>query len=198
MGKYRYVAVSPMGVDDGAMTKVDVRLDKAMRVGPPTSVVLATCISKDGRPNIITLGMYMHISNEPPLLAIGVSPRRFSHQLIKVTREFVINVPPVGLIDQVVACGETSGRDVDKFELTGLTPVPAREVRAPLIKECISHLECRLAKGYRAGDHTLFVGEVVAASVDEGLMQETLDITKARTILHKGGRYFEPRLFRRA
>jgi flavin reductase (DIM6/NTAB) family NADH-FMN oxidoreductase RutF len=195
--KRKKVAILDVG-DDGTLTKVDVKLDSALRVGPPTSVVLVTCISGKGRPNILTLGMYMHISNEPPLLAIGVSPRRYSHRLIKDAGEFVINVPPMRLIKQVVLCGKASGREGDKFKLTGLTPLPAKRVRSPLIEECVSHLECRTVRSYKAGDHTLFIGRVVAASVERGMMDGTLNVTKAKTVLHKGGRYFTPKLFYRA
>jgi flavin reductase (DIM6/NTAB) family NADH-FMN oxidoreductase RutF len=175
--------------------KIEVQMEKSLRVGPPTSVVLVTCISKSGKPNVLTLGMYMHISNFPPLVAIGISPKRYSHRLIKETGEFVVNVPPKDLIKQIILCGETSGKNADKFELAGLTPISARKVRPPLIKECVSHLECKVVKSYKAGDHTLFIGKVVAASVERGMFKDTLDVTKARTVLHKGGRYFTPKSF---
>jgi len=181
--------------DGMTVPKVDVKLDSAMRVGPPTSVILVTSVSRDGKPNIITLGMYMHISIKPPLVAIGVSPRRYSHQLIKSTGEFVINVPPMRLIEQIVLCGEVSGKDGDKFKSAGLTPMPAKRVRPPLIKECVSHLECRVVRSYRTGDHTLFIGNVVAASVEGRMMAEALNVAKAKTVLHKGGKYFTPKLF---
>lgn len=73
--------------------------------------VLATCISSDGKPNIITLGMYMPISSNPPLITIGVSPRRYSYKLIEETKEFAINVPSKDLVEQTVFCGRVSGRD---------------------------------------------------------------------------------------
>lgn len=178
--------------------KVDVPLDRAMQVGPPTSVVLATCISADGKPNIITLGMYMPISSNPPLLTIGVSPKRYSHGLIKETREFVVNVPSKDLVKQSVLCGSVSGRDHNKFEEAGLTPIPASKVKPPSIKECVSNLECKVVASYECGDHTLFVGEVVAAHADEGMLKETLDVLKAQPISHKGDCYFTPKLIHKA
>lgn len=168
-----------------------------MQVGPPTSVVLATCISA-GKPNIITLGMYMPISSDPPLLTIGVSPKRYSHGLIKETREFVVNVPPKDLVKQAVFCGSVSGRDHNKFEEAGLTPILASKVKPPLIKECVSNLECKVVASYECGDHTLFVGEVVAAHVDEGMLKETLDVLEAQPISHKGNCYFTPKLIYKA
>ncbi len=172
--------------------KESVPLSRALKVGPPTSVVLATCVSAEGKPNIITLGMYMPISHRPPLVSIGVSPRRHSHKLIEETREFVINVPSEDLVRETEFCGSVSGRDHDKFNETDLTPVAASKVRPPLIKECVSNLECKVVASYECGDHTLYVGEVVAAHVEEGLLRETLDVTKARTLSHKGADYFIP------
>ena len=174
--------------------KVDVPLDRVLEVGPPTSVVLATCISADDNPNIITLGMYMPISSNPPLLAIGVSPRRHSHRLIEEMKEFVVNVPSKDLVKQTVFCGEVSGRDRDKFREAGLTPISASMVKPPLIGECVSNLECKVVASYGCGDHTLFVGEVVAAHVDEHTLKETLDVLKAQPISHKGEYYFTPKL----
>lgn len=174
--------------------KEDVPLSRALQVGPPTSLVLATCVSADGKPNIITLGMYMPISRRPPLVTIGVSPRRHSHKLIEETGEFVINVPSENLVKETVFCGSVSGGDHDKFAEAELTPIPATTVRPPLIKECISNLECKAMASYKCGDHTLYVGEIVAAHVEEGLLKETLDVKKARTLSHKGADYFIPKL----
>ncbi len=176
------------------MKKIEVPLDRALRVGPPTSIVLATSISADDRPNIITLGMYMPISSKPPLIAIGVSPRRHSHKLISETGQFVINVPTKEIVKEVIHCGSVSGREHDKFKETGLTPIPASIVKPPLIKECVSNMECMVVASYECGDHTLFLGEVVSAHVDEGLLKETLDVLTAQTISHKGPYYFAPKL----
>ncbi|RJS89048.1 hypothetical protein CW700_05760, partial [Candidatus Bathyarchaeota archaeon] len=71
---------------------------------PVVSVVLATCVDQRGRPNIITLGMYMPISFDPPLVCIGVSPKRYSHDLIAESGEFVVNVPSIDLVEAVHFC----------------------------------------------------------------------------------------------
>jgi len=177
-----------------AKKKVSLPSDRALQVGPPTSVVLATCISPEGRPNIITLGMYMPISANPPLITIGVSPRRHSHRLIEGTKEFVINVPSKNLVRQTILCGSVSGREHDKFVEAELTQIPATKVKPPLIKECVSNLECKVVASYVCGDHTLFVGEIVAAHVDEDMLtNRTLDVLKAKPISHKGDYYFIPK-----
>lgn len=175
------------------MKKIDVESSKLLQVGPPSPVVLVTCISKDSTPNILTLGMYMTISSNPPLIAIGVSPKRYSHNLIKDTGEFVVNVPSKKLVEKVIICGTLSGREKNKFKESKLTPIKAEKVRAPLVKECISHLECKVIAFYEAGDHSLIIGQVVHAKVNEGLLKETLDITKGKPLIHKGGNYFIPK-----
>jgi len=141
--------------------------------------------------NIITLGMYMPISFEPPLVCIGVSPKRFSHDLILQSGEFVVNVPSINLTKEMHYCGVKSGRDVDKFAETGLTSIPASRVAPPLIEECYGHLECKVIQTHVCGDHTLFVGEVLTAKVNETMLTENnLDLLKAKPIVQKNHNYF--------
>ena len=171
--------------------KVELPEHRRLQPGPASVVVMATCVGKEGRPNIITLGMYMPISSKPPMVCIGVAPRRFSHGLIEETGEFVINTPPISLVEQMHYCGVKSGRDVDKFAETGLTAIPSLKVRPPRIEECFGHIECRVVQSHVFGDHTLFVGEVVASSADEDVMDgDALNVLKARPTVQKNHVYF--------
>ena len=159
--------------------------------GPPSIVVMATCVDSEGRPNIITLGMYMPISSNPPLVCIGVSPKRFSHRLIEETGEFVVNIPSIDLKEEMHFCGTKSGKDFDKFRETGLTPMPALKVKPPLIDECYGHLKCKVVQSYVCGDHTLFVGKIVSASADDDVLEgERVNLLKARPIVQKNHVYF--------
>jgi len=149
-----------------------------------------TCVDAEGKPNIITLGMYMNISSKPPLVCIGVAPQRYSHNLIADQQEFTVNVPSIELKEKMHFCGTNSGRNVDKFKEAGLTPIPASKVRPPLIEECYGHLECKVVGSHTYGDHTLFVGEVVAASINDGLLKNgRLDIDRAKPIAQKNWDY---------
>ncbi len=171
--------------------KVELPEGGRLQPGPAGNVVMATCAGRDGSPNIITLGMYMPISRRPPLVCIGVAPQRFSHTLLEETGEFVINTPSIDLEEQMHFCGVKSGRDVDKFKETGLTPIPSLKVGPPRIEECLSHMECKVVQAHVCGDHTLFVGEVVATTVDEEYMKDgSLDVLKARPIVQKNHVYF--------
>jgi len=137
--------------------------EAAKRWSRPERVVLAVSADADGRATIIALGWKMNTSGKPPMVAISVNHKAHSHKLISEGKEFVLAVPGEDLWKQVIFCGTCSGRDVDKFKATGLTPLPASLVKPPLIKECIVNLECKLVGQLDTGDHTIFAGEIVAA-----------------------------------
>jgi flavin reductase (DIM6/NTAB) family NADH-FMN oxidoreductase RutF len=99
-----------------------------------------------GKADIITLGMYMSISFDPSLVCIGISPKRYSHDLIIKAGEFVVNILAINLARAMHFCGTKSGKNFDKFVATGLTPIPAEKVNPPLIKECFGHLSVKLCK----------------------------------------------------
>lgn len=163
-----------------------LQVDNVFNAGPVSAVVLVTCVDRKGNANIITLGQYMPISFNPPLVCIGVSPKRYSHDLIAESGEFVINVPSINLEKEAHFCGTNSGRDIDKFAETGLTKIPAKTVKPPLIEECYGHLECKVIQKHVYGDHTLFVSRVLNATVNEDVLTEgKLDPLKAKPIVYR-------------
>jgi flavin reductase (DIM6/NTAB) family NADH-FMN oxidoreductase RutF len=160
------------------MTKVRVRPNRPVY---PTPAALITCADENGRPNIITLGETFNISiAHPVILGIAIRKSRYSHELISRTGEYVVNLPTQAIAEQVWHCGRTSGRDVDKFALTGLTPVPAAVVKAPLIAECPINVECRVTGIQVIGDHDLFLGEAVAQHVNDECLDADGKIEVAR------------------
>lgn len=156
----------------------------------PKLTVLLTCVDKEGKANIITLAWTMPVSASPPLLVVSIAPRRHSHKMIKETKEFVVNVPTMEIVKETLFCGRRSGRNVDKFKETKLTPMPAKTVKAPIIKECVAHLECKLYSQIPAGDHTLFIGEIQVAYADENIFGEEYNLKKTKLIFHVGGNKF--------
>lgn len=167
--------------------KVNVDSKLAYRLLHPRHTVLVSCVDKNGKANIITLAWSMPTSRNPPMVVLSISPRRHSHRMIRETREFVVNVPTMEIARQSLYCGRISGTKVDKFKKARLTPAKARKVKPPIIKECIAHLECRLVKRIKTGDHTMFVGEVVAAYVNKGVFTQTYDAKKVKPLFHMGG-----------
>ena len=132
-----------------------------------------------GRPNIMTLSWHMMIDFEPPVLAFVMSNRNYSFGVLKKTKECVINIPTVKLAKEVVACGNISGRNIDKFKEFGLTPSNAACVHAPLIDECYANLECRVIDTKLVTQYNIFIVEVVKAWIDRAQKHP-------RTIHHHG------------
>ncbi len=169
--------------------KVNIDLSTACRFLHPMHTVLVTCGEAE-KANIITLAWAMPTSINPPLVAISVRPTRHSFRLIKETREFVVNIPTMEIVEETLFCGRRSGKKHDKFKETNLTPFPAKTVKTSIVKECIAHLECRLKKSFTTGDHTIFLGEIVEAYADKGTFKEEFDIRKAKLVFHVGGNKF--------
>ncbi|NIO36088.1 flavin reductase family protein, partial [Candidatus Bathyarchaeota archaeon] len=162
--------------------KTVVDLSSAYRFLYPRQIVLLSCTDKTGQTNIITLAWSMPASIDPPMLIVGIGPKRYSHELIEETEEFVVNVPTMKILRETLFCGRRTGREYNKFEETRLTPLPAKTVKPAIIKECVSHLECRLHQQITIGDHTLFVGKVLAAYADKEAFDERYDLQKVKLI----------------
>ncbi len=149
----------------------------------PVPVVLVSCGgTQDWKPNLITIAWAGSVCSDPPMLSISVRPERYSHAIIQATHEFVVNIPSPRQAKTVDWCGTVSGRNVDKFADTGLTPAKALKVQCPIITECLLNIECRVQKFLKLGSHTMFVAEVVAVQVSSALLD-----TKGRLRLEKGG-----------
>jgi flavin reductase (DIM6/NTAB) family NADH-FMN oxidoreductase RutF len=170
-----------LGVD---LKKIEVTGQGIYRLLYPQLVVLVSCRDLNTeKPNLITIAWSTPLSAVPPLVGISVSPKRYSHGLIEKSKEFVMNIPTMEILKKVAGCGSISGRDVDKFSRFGLTARPAKAVKPPVVDECIAHLECRLVDQVETGDHTFFIGEVVAAYVDEDSFDgQAIKLKKVRNI----------------
>jgi flavin reductase (DIM6/NTAB) family NADH-FMN oxidoreductase RutF len=118
-----------------------------------------------GKTNIMTMGWHMMMEFSPALFGCYIWDQNHSFEMIRRSRQCVINVPTVDLANQVVGIGNTSGASVDKFEKFHLTADTAEAVRAPLICECYASFECRLHDSRLIDRYSLFVWEVVKAHV---------------------------------
>jgi len=139
-----------------------VPLSKAYQLIEPGPVVMLATAHK-GRANVMTMSWHMMVEFEPPLVACVVSSADHSFAALTASRECVIAIPARKLAPKVVKVGNTSGRDIDKFEAFGLTPLPASQVAAPLVAECFANLECRVSDTRLVKSYNLFMLEVVAA-----------------------------------
>src|SRR5690349_7250071 len=125
------------------MKKKSYPLSQAYRLLEPGPVVLLTTSNKK-KFNVMTMSWHTMMDFKPPIVGCVISNRNHTFNLLKATKECVINIPTVKMAAKVVGCGNTSGRKVDKFTLFNLTSVPASKVQAPLIEECYSNLECKV------------------------------------------------------
>lgn len=148
---------------------------------PGPVVLLST--SHNGRPNVMAMSGHTVVSSDPPRVGCLVSHRGHSHLNLRKTKECVIAIPDFRLRQKVVNCGSVSGRDVDKFEAIGLTPLAAANVNAPLIAECHANLECRVIDTKLVAKYDFFILEILAAWLSQSKR-------KLRTLHHAGADLF--------
>jgi flavin reductase (DIM6/NTAB) family NADH-FMN oxidoreductase RutF len=160
------------------MKKKTYPLSEVYRLLEPGPVVLVTTARAE-RANVMPMSWHTMLEFVPPLVGCVVSNRNHSFATLKATGECVINIPTVALAEKVVACGNASGRRVDKFKAFGLTPVAAACVQAPLIAECFASLECKVVDRKLVAQYNFFVLEVVQAWIDPARK-------RPRTIHHQG------------
>jgi len=164
------------------MAKRNLPLSKAYGLLETGPVTLITTAHK-GRTDIMSQSWHTMMEFEPPLVGCVVSANNYSFELLRASRECVINIPTVELAKQVVKIGNSCGREVDKFAEYKLTAVSGELVKAPLIDECYASLECRIADGGWVNKYNFFVLEVVKAWVDPTRKDP-------RTLHHRGNGAF--------
>jgi flavin reductase (DIM6/NTAB) family NADH-FMN oxidoreductase RutF len=153
-------------------------LSKVYQVLEPGPVVLLTT-AREGRANVMAMSWHMMIEFEPPQVACVVSGNDYSFAALRSTGECVIAVPARKLVRKVVDVGNSSGRDIDKFETFGLTKLPASCVAPPLIADCFANLECKVTDMRLVNKYNLFILEVLKAWIDPAQKNP-------KTIHHRG------------
>jgi flavin reductase (DIM6/NTAB) family NADH-FMN oxidoreductase RutF len=144
----------------------EVALPQAYRTTPTGLYLIST--AWQGKRNIQFAFRALGISDDPPLLVIGIQDKNFSREMIQKSNEFVVNVCSQRQLNAVDRSRDLSGRDVeDKFAALGLDTLPAKHVQAPLVAGCHANVECRLIREVALDGLFLFVGEAVASYVDD-------------------------------
>lgn len=158
----------------------------------PVPAVMVSCADREGKPNIITIAWAGTVCTNPPMVSISVRPTRYSYDMIRETGEFVINLVTEPLTRACDYCGVVSGRDVDKFAKTSLTPIPVEGVSVPGIAESPVSIACRVVEERALGSHTMFLAEVVGVTADDRYLDETgrFDINGTGLIMYSHGEYF--------
>lgn len=164
---------------------------KAGNMVYPLPAVMVSVTDGKGNDNIITVAWVGTVCTNPPMISISVRPGRYSYQMIKDTKEFVINLTTEELAYATDYCGVRSGRDVDKFKEMKLTKEKADFVKAPMIQEAPVSIECRVREIHELGSHHMFLADVLAVHADEKYMDENqrFDLSKAKPIVYCHGEY---------
>ena len=158
----------------------------------PLPAVMVSCRRQGERPNIITVAWSGTVNTDVPMLYISVRKSRYSYDILRETREFVVNLVNKDLTYAADFCGVRSGRDVDKFAEMKLTELPSKNIKAPGIAESPVNIECRVREEVPLGSHTMFIADVVHVTVDDSYMDErgTFHLEKAAPIVYSHGTYF--------
>jgi flavin reductase (DIM6/NTAB) family NADH-FMN oxidoreductase RutF len=144
--------------------KHDFPVEKIRKYLEPGPIVLVSSRWKD-KTNIMTMGWHTVLEFSPSLVGCMITNANHSYEMIRKSKECVINIPTVDIIDKVIGIGNTSGKNTDKFKQFKLTAEEAEKVKAPLIKECYANYECRVADGVLLPKYNFFILEVVKAHV---------------------------------
>ncbi len=131
----------------------------------PNPVALISSKFKD-KESIVTLAWVGTVCSNPPMVSISIRPSRFSHELVKKSGEFVINIPTTSMVKQINMCGSKSGRDSDKWSISGFTRQLSETVTVPCIAECPVNMECKVKHIHSLGSHDMFVAEVTSVHKD--------------------------------
>ncbi len=161
----RGMATAKAKLINGPAAKRAFALNDVYRLLEPGPVLLVSTAVR-GRPNVMPMSWHTMMEFEPPLVGCVISSDNYTFEVLRATGECGLNIPTVELGRKVVACGNCSGRDADKFVMFGLTAVPATVVKAPLVKECYAQLECRVVDRSLMLKYNFFVLEVLKAWVD--------------------------------
>ena len=160
------------------MMKKSFPLSRVYSLLEPGPVVMVST-SRKGQANIMIMSWHTMMEFEPPMVGCVISNRNYTFNIVKATKECVINIPTKELAEKVVSCGNTSGRSVDKFKAFHLTPATASYVKAPLIAECYANLECKVVDTSMVTKYNFFILEVLKAWISPSVKQP-------RTIHHLG------------
>jgi flavin reductase (DIM6/NTAB) family NADH-FMN oxidoreductase RutF len=147
-----------------AYRKADFPVAKIRRYLEPGPIVLVSS-AWQGKSNIMTMGWHTVMEFEPSRIGCYIFEGNHSFEMIRRSRQCVINIPTADMADVVVGVGNSTGEEIDKFSKFKLTAEPAKKVAAPLIRECYASFECRLADASLIRKYSFFIWEVVKAHV---------------------------------
>ena len=178
-------------IDTGKTDHTKRSLGERNLVFPEPAMVIGS-YDKAGIPNIMTAAWFGVANSRPFKVSVSLRPATYSYHNIMESKAFTVNVPDASLVPYVKFAGTYSGRDMNKFEETGLTPVKAEFVNAPYVKEFPIVLECKLTEYHDLGSHRQFIGQVVDAKINERLLNEKgrVNMDLFDPVVYAQGKYY--------
>jgi len=157
----------------------------AKTLAQPSPVWVVGSYDSQGKPNIMTIAWGGICCSQPPCVTISLRKATYTYGCIKERKAYTINIPSAALVKEVDYVGTTSGKNIDKFAMTKLTPVRSELVDAPYIKEFPVVIECRVLHTLEIGLHTQFIGEIVDIKAEESVLDERgfADILKVKPLI---------------
>ena len=157
----------------------------------PLPAVMVSCGTME-KSNIITVAWTGILNTNPAMVYISVRPTRYSYNIIKEQKEFVINLTTKRLAKATDWCGVKTGAKVDKFKEMNLTPLPSKMIDAVGIEESPVNIECKVVEVKKLGSHDMFIAEVVNVTVDDRYMDENnkFNLNDSDLVAYSHGEYF--------
>lgn len=160
----------------------------------PLPAALVSCGSSPEEYNMLTVAWVGTICTNPAMCYISVRPERHSYPIIEKNRAFVINLTTEAMAKAVDLCGVKSGKDCDKWSLTGFTPIASDVVDAPYIKESPLCIECKVEQIIKLGSHDMFIAKVIQVLADDKYLNPEngkFELEKANLLAYSHGNYYE-------
>ena len=159
----------------------------------PQPALVIGSYDKEGKPNMMTAAWISICNSDPLSIAVSMRPATYSYGNVTETKSFTVNIPSSQLAKYVSYAGRFSGRDVDKFKETGLTPVKGEFVNAPYIKEFPIVIECEVTAIHELGSHRQFIGKVIDVKADVAILnaEGNVDMNLLNPIIYAAGNFYE-------
>lgn len=147
----------------------------------------------EGKPNMMTAAWIGICNSDPLSIAVSMRPATYSYGNVTASKSFTVNIPSSEMVKYVSYVGRFSGKEVDKFKETGLTPIRGEFVNAPYVKEFPIVIECELTTFHDLGSHRQFIGKVIDVKADEAILnaEGRVDINLLNPLIYAGGSYYE-------
>ena len=142
----------------------------AKTLAQPCPVWVIGSYDAAGKPNVMTASWASICCSQPPMVTVSLRKATYTYGSIMASNAFTVNIPSEEFVKEAAYFGSVSGKDVDKFAASGLTPVKSALVNAPYVKEFPLVLECKLVKTIELGLHTMFIGEIVDVKAAESIL----------------------------